>query len=71
MATSQRSRENIQETISMVRIRAMVKKRQWRRRVVAEWLKRRGDCRGLSEGAAIAANEGAWNKRDCPGRRLL
>lgn len=31
----------------------------------------RGDWRGLSEAAAIAANEGTWNKCDCPGRRLL
>lgn len=31
----------------------------------------RGDWRGLSEAPAIAANEGTWNKRDFPGRRLL
>ena len=31
----------------------------------------RGDWRGLSEAAAIAANEGTWNKRDFSERRLL
>lgn len=69
MATSQRSRENIQETIlsGSGDGEEEAVATQGGSRVAEE----EGRLQGAVRGERIAAIEGTWNKRDCPGRRLL
>lgn len=71
LATSQRSRENIQETIPMVRIRGDGEEEAVAAQGGSRVAEEEGRLQGAVRGRSDRRYRGRWNKRDCPGRRLL